>query len=503
MISISRTLLIKLLSFSLHTLRLLSICTPVLVLCNAPAFAQQVPIDTLNKYGLYDADRLPAAFHAERRKLVLDSMGSGSVALFMSAPKKNRANDVDYEYHQDPNFYYLTGHLEPGSALILMKEEQRLSRMGETHSSATREILFVQERNPQLETWSGKRLGIEGSEQVLDFTHVYPIDSLEEVLASLLLQPNALQGRQTLYYTPVYDPHYQDPVLDQRFALHDEMDSLLHVKYPGIIRHTLTKVLNGLRMIKTREELALLRKAISITNEAHNEIMRQVKPGWYEYEIQALGEYVFQKNGSEYTGYPCIVGSGENSVILHYNTNRRKTEEGDVVEMDIGAEYHGYTADVTRSYPVNGRFTKEQRILYDLVLEAQDSGIRECIIGNDFRAAHRTAVSVISRGLVALGIIKSPDEYRKYFMHGTSHYIGLDVHDPNAGGPLPANSVITVEPGIYIKEGSDCDPKWWNIGIRIEDDILVTPNGPVNLSAGSPRTAEAVEALMREGKAMR
>jgi Xaa-Pro aminopeptidase len=246
-----------------------------------------------------------------------------------------------------------------------------------------------------------------------------------------------------------------------------------------------------------------MRKAISITNEAHNEIMRQVKPGWHEYEIQALGEFVFKKNGSEYTGYPCIVGSGENSVILHYNTNRRQTKDGDVVEMDIGAEYHGYTADVTRSYPVNGKFTKEQRIIYDLVLEAQDSGIAQCQVGKPFKAPHSAAVSVIGRGLTSLGIIKSPDEYRKYFMHGTSHYLGLDVHDPGTNGPLVENSVITVEPGIYIKEGSDCDPKWWNIGLRIEDDILITNDGPVNMSIASPRTADAVEAMMREGKASR
>jgi Xaa-Pro aminopeptidase len=454
--------------------------------------SQEVAIDTLNKYGLYDTDRLPASFHAGRRKLVLDSMAANSVAVFTSATKKNRSNDVDYEYHQDPNFYYLTGQLEDNSALLLFNPAIVVN------GRSTREILFVTKRDPAKETWSGKRMGTTGAEKILGFDIVYHMDALPEVLSSILA------GKEILYYTPEYDRMIEDPMLNHRFAMLDATDSLIEIKYPEIKRSSrLEKVLAALRMVKTEEELMLMRKAIAITNEAHNEIMRQVKPGWHEYEIQALGEYVFGKNGAEYPGYPCIVGSGENSVILHYNTNRRQTESGDVVEMDIGAEYHGYTADVTRSYPVNGKFTKEQRIIYDLVLEAQDSGIAQCQVGNAFKATHRATVSVIGRGLVALGIIKSPEEYMKYFMHGTSHYLGLDVHDAGTGGPLIANTVITVEPGIYIKAGSDCDPKWWNIGLRIEDDILITKDGPVNLSIASPRTADDVEALMREGKASR
>lgn len=467
--------------------------TAVLFLCVTGSVsnisAQAVPVDTLNKYGLYDTDRLPQSFHASRRAHVLDSMIEGSVALFLSAPKRTRANDVEYLYHQDPNFYYLTGHLDPESALILLKSPVAIEGV------KTREIFFTQARDIKMETWTGRRLGPDGGKSVLGFKIVYPIDSLQEVLAHYV--PKA----QALYYTPVYERHTHDPVVDTNYLLHDETFHKLRERYPDITLSNLTSVLAALRMVKLPEEIVLLRKAIDITTEAHNEIMRRAEPGWHEYEIQALGEYVFTKNGSEYTGYPCIVGSGENSVILHYNTNRRKTKDGDVVEMDIGAEYHGYTADVTRSFPINGKFTKEQRLIYDLVLEAQDSGIAVCRIDNDFRAAHRACVSVISRGLVALGIMKNEAEYRKYFMHGTSHYLGLDVHDPGTYGKLVENTVLTVEPGIYIKEGSDCDPKWWNIGLRIEDDILVTKNGPVNLSIASPRTADAVEQLMREDKA--
>jgi Xaa-Pro aminopeptidase len=466
------------------------------------ASAQSVPTDTLHKYGLYDTDRLPAYFHMDRRQQVIDSMESGSIALFTSAPKKNRANDVDYEYHQDPNFYYLTGLLEENSALILTKEEQRLDHVGKPGSSTTNAILFVQRRDALRETWDGKRLGVEGAAKILGFSHVYPIDALDSIL-TLLIRPKWRKRIPpiTLYYTPTYQRAIHDHAIDHTVRLHDLMDSVLRQRYPEVERKSLQPVLGALRMVKTPEELVLLRKAIDITVEGVNEIMRNVEPGWHEYEIQALGEYVFQKNGSEYVGYPCIVGSGENSVILHYNTNRRQTKDGDVVEMDIGAEYHGYTADVTRSYPVNGKFTIEQRTIYDLVLEAQDSGIAACQVGNDFRAIHRACVSVISRGLVELGILKKAEDYRLYFMHGTSHYLGLDVHDPGTYGKLVENTVLTVEPGIYIKEGSDCDPKWWNIGIRIEDDILITSKGPVNLSIGSPRTAADVERLMREEKA--
>jgi Xaa-Pro aminopeptidase len=255
--------------------------------------------------------------------------------------------------------------------------------------------------------------------------------------------------------------------------------------------------LSEMRSIKQNEELILLRKAITISNDAHNNIMHAVKPGWSEYEMQALGEYIFTKNGCEYTGYPCIVGSGNNSTILHYETNRRKTESGDFIEMDIGGEYHGYTADITRSFPVNGKFSPEQRTIYDLVLEAQDSGIAEAKAGNIFKAPHNAAVSVITRGLLKLGIISKPDEYKKYFMHGTSHFLGLDVHDPgNPIKPLQDRQIITVEPGIYIAEGSPCDKKWWKIGCRIEDDILITTQGPEILSRYSPRKADDIEKLM-------
>ena len=231
-------------------------------------------------------------------------------------------------------------------------------------------------------------------------------------------------------------------------------------------------------------------------------MMKDAEPGMTEYQVQALGEYEFKKYGAESLGYSSICGSHENSVILHYTSNRRTMNDSDLILLDMGAEYHGYTADVTRTIPIGNKFTTQQRIIYELVLKAQNAGIKACMVGNPFNAAHKAAVEVISEGLVKLGIIKETSSYKKYFMHGTSHYLGLDVHDAGTNGPLKSGVVITVEPGIYIEENSDCDPKWWNIGVRIEDDILITDKGPENLSESAPRSVEEIEKLRAQKRDM-
>lgn len=443
----------------------------------------EIPVDTMRKYGLYDVDRLAPSFHAGRRRLLLDSMSAHSVAVFVAASEKNRANDISYEFHQNANFYYLTGCLEPRSALLLSKEPISVG------GHLVREVLFVQTRDPRQETWTGKRLGPEGAMSVLHFEVALPMDSFRAVLTRVLPKVD------TLYHTKAERRQEQDPV--ERLIYNqadpaDQLDTMFHFAKS----QRMQRVLAELREIKTPEELRLMRRAIGISNEAHNAVIHDARPGWYEYQIQADAENIFTKNGAEYTAYPCIVGSGPNSVILHYETNRRQTKPGDFIEMDMGAEYHGYTADVTRSFPISGKFTPEQRTIYSLVLEAQDSGIAACKVGANFRDAHEAARNVIWHGLVRLGIIKDSADYRLYFMHGTSHYLGLDVHDAGTYQPLRPGVVMTVEPGIYIAADSPCDKKWWNIGCRIEDDILITEQGPENLSRNSPRTIQELERLL-------
>ena len=253
-----------------------------------------------------------------------------------------------------------------------------------------------------------------------------------------------------------------------------------------------------LRETKTPEEMKLLKKAIEISAVGQIEVMKAMHPNMSETEIQGVHEYVYKKYGAEYEGYPSIVGGGNNGCILHYIENNKTQIGEDLVLMDLGAEYHGYTADVTRTIPANGKFTPEQKAIYDIVYNAQEAGIKASVVGAPFQAPGRAAYQVVAEGLLKLGIIKEEKDTRIYFPHGTSHYLGLDVHDAGTYGPFKANTVITVEPGIYIPEGSDCDKKWWGIAVRIEDDILITEDGPINLSGLAPRTTEAIEAMMKQ-----
>jgi Xaa-Pro aminopeptidase len=257
-----------------------------------------------------------------------------------------------------------------------------------------------------------------------------------------------------------------------------------------------------MREIKTPEELQLLRKAIAISAIGQQEVMKAMQTGMSETEIQGLHEFVYKKYGSEYEGYPSIVGAGNNACVLHYIENDKPQVGNSMVLMDVGAEYHGYTADVTRTIPATGTFTPEQKQLYQLVLEAQEAGFAQCQVGKPFAAPHQAAQRVIAQGLKKLGIIKKEEDATLYFPHGTSHYLGLDVHDPGTYGPFQANTVITVEPGIYIPEESPCNKKWWGIGIRIEDDILITETGWENLSIAAPRTVAEIEALMAKPSAL-
>jgi len=502
-------------------------------------------------------DFLPKKFHKERRAILRSKMAKNSVAVVFSNPIRNRANDVDYVFHQDPNFYYLTGFREPNAVLLIFSEDYK-----DDNGKSYNEVLYVPRKNPFQEMWNGKRLGVEGVKKELGFavaksTEEYlnePIDfgkfdavyvekfkddyrnsdrsttDLYDLISNFKVKsnynPNSFlsKERKKVYElikaTPVensanvaqvigksmmYYPDLQvDPIIigysnapnnSTKKEFQTKASNALLQK-TNIDIEFLPTQMASMREIKTEEELKLLTKAIRVSAIGQIEVMKAMKTHMSETEIQGIHEFVYKKYGVEYEGYPSIVGSGHNGCVLHYIDNNRTKVDNDLVLMDLGAEYRGYTADVTRTIPANGKFSPEQKAIYEIVLKAQTAGIEACEVGKPFWEPGRRAKEIINKGLADLGIIDSPNAKHTYFPHGTSHHIGLDVHDPGTYGNLEENMVITVEPGIYIPEGSPCHKKWWRIAIRIEDDILITKNGPDNLSKEAPRTVEAIEAMM-------
>ncbi len=436
----------------------------------------------------YDTDLLPATFHQSRRQAVLEMLPDSSLAVLFSAPIRNRNSDVEFPYRQSSDLYYVTGMTEPESVLLLAPSG--FDFQGEW----IRELLLVPPTDPRHEIWEGRRLGPERAGRELGIEHALPNTRFDSVLTA------ALGGTRGPVHTlaPPGDVDPESPLGRQLDLLRAHIDGTLHgVRVADTKR--LRDLLTGLRAVKTKEEITLLERAITITGDALVEVMKSIEPGMFEYEAQAVIEYVFKRSGAASPGYPSIVGSGENSVILHYTSNRKRMNAGEVVVMDVGAEMHGYTADITRTVPVSGRFSQEQRALYDLVLRAQQAAIEASRAGAPFSAPHRAASRELARGLADLGLIAGPADGRglgRFFMHGTSHYLGLDVHDVGSYQSLQPGNVITIEPGLYISPAPDIDPRWWNIGIRIEDDILITDGEPLVLSARTPSDPDEVEALM-------
>ena len=463
------------------------------------------------KPDLYDTDKLTPAFHAGRRAALREKMPPHSVAVFFANPERIRNNDTDYQYAQEPNLYYLTGYLEPNAVLLITKDEVAVNGRKGT------EFFFAQERNPAREAWTGRRLGKEGVEKELKLAKV----QLGQDFKAFALDFSQFDKIMAVLPLGAVDTPRDSTDL---YSLVEQFKAKTPGQTPDA--QSLRQIMGQLRQVKLPEEMVLLQKAIDISCQGHREVMKFMDPGVTEYQAQSVMEYVFKSNGSEYVGYGSIAGGSENACILHYITNRRTLQNGDVFLADCGAEYHGYTADVTRTMPVNGKFSPEQKTIYELVLAAQDAGFAACQPGAAFRSVHQAAFKVIAGGLLKLGIAKDSAEVRRYFNHGTSHSLGLDVHDliaPPRAVPAPAvltassaitavapaytgppvfnlmpNFVLTVEPGIYIPANSPCDPKWWNIGIRIEDDVIITDAGHRVLSASAPRTVAEVEQMMAE-----
>lgn len=456
-------------------------------------------------------DYLSAQFHKERREALRAKMPENSVAVFFGNPIRNRANDVDFIYHQDPDFYYLTGYKEPNCVLVIFSNNQT-NKDGKSFN----ELLYVQEKNPRAEQWTGVRLGTEGAKKELGFENALNgsaflnsgIDyvnfntvffkEFEEDTRNSKNEKADLYKLIKAFKSQIGYNEKVSPQPDSNLQKELGLKKSITAKKATIDTQSILTYMASLREKKSKEELVLLTKAVRISAMGQREIMKAMHPGMSETEIQGVHEFVYKKYGSEFEGYPSIVGAGNNGCVLHYVENSKMKVENDLVLMDLGAEYHGYTADVTRTIPANGKFSTEQKLIYDLVYEAQEAGIAAAKAGNNFNAPDAAARKIISAGLVKLGIIETEQESRKYFPHGTSHHIGLDVHDPGLYNTFEANMVVTVEPGIYIPNGSDCDKKWWGIAVRIEDDILITTNGSVNLSAEAPRKSSDIEALMNE-----
>lgn len=420
------------------------------------------------------AQDLTPGEYAARRSAVHARLGTHHVAVFRSALQFARTPSAEYPYRQFNNLLYLTGCQDADVTLAVFGTPV-LAGGAQVH-----EILFVKPRNAMYELWNGPRLGPTEAQQQLGIASL-PNDSLDAVLT------RALERADTVYYDWAAPIVKESLPLRMRMQADQEKD--LKAKFPSVQKVLPTGALtDSLRMFKSAAELALMQKAIDLSCAGHIAAQKMTRPGMFEYELAAEFDRTIQAGGAEALAYPDIVGSGPNACTIHYEANHRRIEPHELVLMDCGAEYHGYAADITRTFPVDGSFTPEQRAIYDLVLKAQLAGIAEVKPGAEFSAPHKKAVQVITDGLRALGILQPDSVARKYFPHGTSHTLGMDVHDTRAGaGTLAPGMVITVEPGIYIPAGSPCDNKWWNIGVRIEDDVLVTAEGSRVLSACVPK----------------
>ena len=440
-------------------------------------------------------DYLPASFHAKRRAALREIMPEKSVLVVFAYPTRNYSNDVDYLYHASPDMYYFSGYKEPHAVLLIFKDEQQNSA-GPAYS----ELLFVQKRNALREQWTGKRLGTEGAKTKLAIPMAFNGEEFKDFAIDFTKFEKVIFDR---FPVDVPNERDKDDLYDliqqfkQKAAIPDDYSR--DKRFDNRVYRELT---GSLREVKTPEEMGLIRKAVEISCMAQNEVMKAVRPDMSELEIQGLHEFVHKKYGAESVGYGSIVGAGENGCILHYMENTKTRVGTSLLLMDVEAEYHGYTADVTRTVPANGKFSAEEKLIYQLVYDAQEAAFKLLKDGVKWSDAGTAAREVIAEGLLKLGVITDKKDVGKYYPHGLSHHIGLDVHDRGVSQTLKKDMVITIEPGIYIQPGSNCDKKWWGIAVRIEDDALITENGYELLSQFAPRKIEDIEKMIAQKSAL-
>ena len=425
-----------------------------------------------------------------RRKELMAQMEPNSIALLASAPPHMRNNDAEYLYRQNSDFYYLTGFPEEHAFLALIPGRKQ----GEA-------VLFCQEKDKQKELWTGILMGPDAACAELGIDDAFPIGDIDDIL------PGLIEGRDRVYYSMGKDDQFDDQVMDWVKVIRAKAKMGAHPPGEFLV---LDHLLHELRLFKSAGEIKLMEQAAKISAEGHKRAMACCKPGIREYEMEAELLYAFTRNGSRAPAYNSIVASGENACILHYNTNDAEVKEGDLVLIDAGCEYEYYASDITRTFPASGKFSSEQKAIYEIVLAAQDAAIDAVAPGVSWDAPHNASVKVITQGLVKLGLLEGKvsqlikaEAYRDFYMHRVGHWIGMDVHDvgdykiDDHWRLLEPGMVTTIEPGIYISpDNKKVEKRWRGIGVRIEDDILVTKQGHRILSKGIPKTVEEIESFM-------
>lgn len=433
---------------------------------------------------------IPAKEFAERRRRLMEQMAPDSIAILPSAPERTRNRDVLHPFRQDSDFQYLTGFGEPEAVLVLIP--------GREHGES---VLFCKERNPEKELWDGFLAGPEGAIERFGLDDAFPIADIDEIL------PGMIEGRSRLYYPLGKDHTFDTQVMEWVQTLRAKVRS--GARPPGEFV-ALEHLLHDLRLYKSANEVKVMARAGEISAEAHRNAMKRARKGGYEYQLEAELIHTFMTHGARSTAYPSIVGSGANGCILHYIENSAPLKEGDLVLIDAGCELECYASDITRTFPVSGRFSEPQRALYEVVLAAQYAAIDAVRPGNHWNHPHEAALKVLTQGLIELGLLDmsleealEKEAYRPFFMHRTGHWLGLDVHDVgdykvgDAWRVLEPGMALTVEPGLYIApDNTSVDERWRGIGIRIEDDVVVTRDGCRVLTDAVPKTVEDIEALM-------
>lgn len=434
-----------------------------------------------------------------RRAHLAAQMTPGAVAILATAPEVARNSDTDYPYRHDSAFYYLTGFTEPDAVVVLIAAKGQ---------APARSILFCREKNAEREIWEGFRHGPDAARTTFGFDAAHPVGELDAFMAA------ALADAPAIYYTLGHSAALDAQVAQWLKAVRAQART--GIAAPAIA-HDLTGMISAMRVIKDATEQTTMLRAATISGQAHARAMRAARPGMFEYELEAELLYEFRRNGAQAPAYPSIVAAGANACVLHYSANNAQTKDGDLVLIDAGCELDSYASDITRTFPVNGRFTAPQRQLYELVLAAQAAALAAVVPGQPYSGIHDAAIRVLTEGMLDVGLLDrakvgSVDDaiaaraFQQFYMHGTGHWLGLDVHDAGLyrdvareGKPsrkLASGMALTVEPGIYVRPADGVPEQFWHIGIRIEDDVIVTDHGAQILSGAAPKTIADIEAAM-------